>query len=74
MIVVCGGAGGIGSAIVQRFLNDGAYVALVDLNEDYSQKLIETYWSDYNIKGKICFYHADVSSRSKCFSVVDKVS
>ena len=31
--MVTGGAGGIGSAIVQRFLNDGAKVAVLDMNE-----------------------------------------
>jgi len=74
VIIVCGGAGGIGSSIVQRFLNDGASVALVDVNGEYSKQLIESNWSDYAKEGKICFYLGDISSRSKCFSVIDKVS
>lgn len=33
VVIVTGGSGGIGSAFVQRFANDGAKVALIDLNE-----------------------------------------
>ena len=33
VVIVTGGAGGIGGMIVQRFLNDGATVAILDLNE-----------------------------------------
>ncbi len=38
--IVTGGAGGIGSAVVARFLNDGASVAIVDLNTDAANKLL----------------------------------
>ena len=36
--IVTGGAGGIGGMIVQRFLNDGASVAILDLNEDMGKE------------------------------------
>jgi len=34
VVIVTGGAGGIGSAIVHRFLNDGAKVAVADINKE----------------------------------------
>jgi NAD(P)-dependent dehydrogenase (short-subunit alcohol dehydrogenase family) len=33
-VIVTGGAGGIGGMIVHRFLNDGANVAIVDLDSE----------------------------------------
>merc|ERR1712123_500052 len=38
--IVTGGAGGIGGMIVQRFLNDGASVAILDMNEERGQQII----------------------------------
>ena len=32
--VVCGGLSGIGRATVERFVNDGAKVAIFDINEE----------------------------------------
>lgn len=32
--IVTGGAGGIGSAIVRAYANEGAKVAIVDVNKD----------------------------------------
>ena len=34
VVIVTGGAGGIGGAIVHRFLSDGAKVAILDMNEE----------------------------------------
>ena len=34
IVIVTGGAGGIGGAIVFRFLSDGAKVAILDLNQE----------------------------------------
>ncbi len=38
--IVTGGAGGLGSATADRFLNDGASVAIVDLNVKGASDLI----------------------------------
>ncbi len=35
-----GGAGGLGSATAERFLNDGASVAIVDLNREAAEALL----------------------------------
>ena len=40
-MVVAGGCGGIGSAFVLRFVNDGASVAVLDLDTSRSKELIE---------------------------------
>ena len=39
--IVTGGAGGIGGMIVQRFLSDGAAVAILDMNEERGKEKIE---------------------------------
>ena len=41
--IVTGGAGGIGGMIVQRFLSDGAAVAILDLNEENGNKKLEEF-------------------------------
>ena len=51
--IVTGGAGGIGGMIVQRFLNDGASVAILDLNEENgNKKLAEFQLLGYESKVK----------------------
>ena len=42
-----GGAGGIGSAMVHRFLNDGASVAIVDRDLERAHQLVNQLWTDY---------------------------
>ena len=48
--IVTGGAGGIGSAVVARFLNDGASVAIVDLNTDAANKLLNNEFKEWVLK------------------------
>jgi len=70
--VVTGGAGGIGGMIVHRFLNDGATVAILDMNEENgNQKLAELKLLGFESKAK--FYKVDVSSRAACFAAVAAV-
>jgi len=59
--IVTGGAGGLGSAVVDRFLNDGASVAIIDLNAALAQKLMNNEWKQYS--GKVKHYSVDVSKR-----------
>ena len=57
--IVCGGASGIGRATVERFINDGAHVAIFDLNPNY-----EPFQAKY--EKKITFYKTDCSKKSEC--------
>ena len=58
--MVTGGAGGIGSAIVQRFLNDGAKVAVLDMNERTAEaKIREIVGGDSSLAANIKFFHRD---------------
>jgi len=69
--IVTGGAGGIGGMIVQRFLSDGAAVAILDLNEENGNKKLE----ELKLLGfdSAKFYKLDVSSRDACFAAVAQV-
>ena len=74
MAIVTGGAGGIGSAIVQRFLSDGAKVALLDMNESTAEaKIKEIVGEDSGLAANIKFFPVDVSNRAACFTVVSRV-
>ena len=64
-----GGAGGIGSAFVQRFVNDGAKVAIIDLNESNAKQIIEILGND-NVK----YFKLDVTKRDDCFQVVKQIA
>jgi len=73
VVIVTGGAGGIGGSIVQRFLSDGASVAILDMNEKRGEEKIKELKAaglDTNAK----FFKVDVSSRSACFAVVSAVA
>ncbi|CAG5103012.1 Oidioi.mRNA.OKI2018_I69.chr1.g573.t1.cds [Oikopleura dioica] len=60
--IVCGGASGIGRATVKRFLNDGAKVAVFDLNGDND-------FGDENVK----VYQIDCSKKEDCETSVSSV-
>ena len=51
-IVITGGGHGIGKAIIEEFVREGAKGCFIDMNEDYGKTLI----SD-----SVFFYHGDVS-------------
>jgi len=81
VVVVTGGCGGIGSAFVSRFVNDGAAaVAVLDLDTSRANKLIEavgamttTKSAASETKSKVKFYECDISSRDSCFQTVASV-
>ena len=68
--IITGGASGIGRATLQRFLNDGAAVAVFDINESAGNQLqTDLTAAGYNIK----FYSVDVSVKEQCIKAVKKV-
>jgi len=72
--IVTGGAGGIGGAIVHRFLSDGAKVAIIDLNEEAAQlKVQELEEAGVETQDRVASFKLDVRSRDQCKEVVSKV-
>ena len=64
--LVTGGAQGIGKSIVNRFLEEGAYVIIVDIDED-------SYKNNFRRKNKLLFVKADLTNAKeleKIFKVV----
>lgn len=64
--MVTGGCGGIGSAFVARFVNDGAKVAIIDVKA--SSELLKAFGD------KVKLYQVDVSSREACFKIVEEIA
>lgn len=58
--IVTGAANGIGRAIAERFANEGAWVLLVDLEEDTGRKVVQGIEA---AGGKAAFVRGDVSRR-----------
>lgn len=59
--IVTGGAGGIGSAIVDEFVRQGAQVFSIDINDETGQKIVD----DANAKGysgKAYYMHCDCTN------------
>ena len=68
--IITGGASGIGRATVHRFVNDGAAVAVFDINESAGNKLqAELTAAGFNVK----FYEVDVSVKEQCEEAARKV-
>jgi len=69
--IVTGAASGIGLGIVERFAEEGAKVALVDLNEDLGREAVIAFRSE----GLVCeFFPADVAKEEDVIRLMDKVS
>lgn len=64
--IVTGGASGIGKAIVELFVQEGAKVVITDLNEVLGNALVESLGSDVT-----CFIKADSSSAEDNKKIVD---
>ncbi|MEY3018584.1 MAG: hypothetical protein RL336_1719 [Pseudomonadota bacterium] len=65
--IVTGGASGLGQATVERYIADGAYVAIFDLNRDAGEALAARL-------GERCrYYHVDVSDENAVQLAIDDV-
>jgi 2-hydroxycyclohexanecarboxyl-CoA dehydrogenase len=67
VIIVTGGASGIGEAIVRRLSADGANVALFDVNETAAQAVAG------DCQGDVTFFHADITSLEAVEAAVEGV-
>jgi len=63
--VIVGGASGLGFATAERFANDGAFVALVDVDRD-SGSQAENFIKSEGYEENVRYYYADVTDRSTC--------
>jgi 2-hydroxycyclohexanecarboxyl-CoA dehydrogenase len=70
VVVVTGGAGGIGSAICKRFADEGSVVAVFDLNADAGGRLVK----DIETKGgRARSYSVDITDHEGVRSAIDRV-
>ena len=67
VVVVTGGASGIGEAIVERLGREGANVALFDINTDAGEAKAGA------CEGNVTFFHADITSLDAVEAAVDSV-
>lgn len=71
VVIVTGGASGIGRATVERFANDGASVAIFDIDDVIGPMVAE----DLTKSGhKVTFSKVDVANKSECLEGVVKVA
>lgn len=68
--IVTGGASGIGAATAREFAAEGAAVAILDINQDGGQRMVETLRA---AGGQALFVHVDVSDAEACRSAVGVV-
>ena len=71
VVIVTGGAKGIGSGITRGFAAVGARVAALDIDEEAGQA-IEA--EGANLAGEIAFYNADVAADEACRSTVAQIT
>jgi NAD(P)-dependent dehydrogenase (short-subunit alcohol dehydrogenase family) len=70
VVLITGGASGIGKAVALLFSREGATVAIVDIDEPNGQAVVQ---SIVESGGKAVFLHCDVTNSVECQSAVDRV-
>lgn len=71
VVLVTGGAGGIGSALIERYLAEGARVGLIDRDADRGTALAQS-WQARG--GDVAFAVADVSDYEACAAAVEAIA
>jgi len=66
--IITGGARGIGRAIVERFLDDGANVVIADVLDDVGADTVK----ELSERGKVVYQHCDVTSGTDAEAAVAK--
>lgn len=65
IVVVTGGAGGIGSAIAQRFASEGAKIVVTDVNADAASEIAA------ELQGAIAI-GADIGTKAGCLGLIEE--
>ena len=68
VVLITGGASGIGLAAVKLFLEHGAKVAVADINEDSGKQLVESLPHEH-----AAFFKTDITNESDCQKTVQSV-
>lgn len=66
IVVVTGGAGGIGSAIAQRFASEGAKIVVTDVNADAASEIAA------ELQGAIAI-GADIGTKAGCLGLIEEI-
>ena len=70
-VIITGGASGIGSSIVENFLQQGSKVAFLDKEVDLGKKILEKY---SNFKHKLLFKHCDLTNIDNLKKTIKEIS
>ncbi|MDR7247606.1 SDR family NAD(P)-dependent oxidoreductase [Bacillus pumilus] len=68
VVLITGGASGIGLAAVKLFLEHGAKVAVADINEKSGKQLVESLAHEH-----VAFFKTDITNESDCQKTVQSV-
>ena len=72
LALVTGGARGIGKTICKNFLDEGASVAIFDVNEDAGKETAESFNSQYG-EGKASFYKVDITDEKEVENTIENI-
>ena len=70
-VLISGGASGIGQATALLFAQQGARVAIVDLNQEAGQAVVRRIEAE---GGQAIFIHCDVTQKTECQQAVEQIA
>ena len=70
VVIITGGASGIGTSIVEQFLHQGSKVAFLDKKQDLGKDLVEKF---NNFKHKPLFKYCDLTNINNLKKVINEI-
>lgn len=71
VVVVTGAGGGIGKQVVKKFYDNGYFICMLDLKEEFCEKGAEALGLD---KDRVNFYGLDISSEEEVKATIAKIT